>query len=166
MLDIKQLMISEQKPFPNSVFPVLIYPQVFEAQNGLADFSGLFASNNWQGIWENGVYGFHHFHADAHEVLGCRRGWVKVRLGGPLGRGVVLNQGDAVLIPAGVGHMRMDQSPDYSIVGAYPPKQSPDLQRGEAGYFEEMKLRVAAVALPKCDPITGSESFWKASIKL
>lgn len=155
-MQYQQLSIPPAAPFPNSSLPVILYPGCQEPRDDLADaFLRLFQRNGWGGGWVNGVYSFHHFHAAAHEALGCARGWVTVRLGGPQGQDVTLRQGDAVLLPAGVGHFNMEASPDYVIVGAYPPGQSPDLQRGSMADYERLRLRAAAVPPPSSDPVLG-----------
>lgn len=154
----EQAFLPASPPFPNSVLPVLIYPEAFEAGADLERaFLELFMKNGWGNGWVNGVYTFHHFHARAHEVLGCAKGSVTVKLGGPNGREFPLKAGDAVLLPAGVGHFRVKASPDYSVVGAYPKGQSPDLMRGEAGEYEAALKAIKQVALPKSDPVLGPD---------
>lgn len=146
------LNIGPLPPFPNAELPVLIYPAALAAPEG---FPALFRRRGWGGGWVNGVYGFDHFHADAHEVLGCISGWARLRLGGPGGEEVLLRAGDAVLLPAGMGHRRLAQSEDFSVAGAYPPGQSPDLQRGSAADYEAMLRRARSVPLPGTDPVLG-----------
>ena len=68
----------------------------------------------------DGIFDYHHYHATAHEVLGCAQGWVQVRLGGPNGREARLNAGDVVLLPAGTAHRNLGHSADYRIVGGIP----------------------------------------------
>lgn len=153
------LLISAQPPFPNAQLPVLIYPQALAQP---ADFPRLFRANGWTGVWVNGVYGFDHFHADAHEALGCISGWARLRLGGPQKVEFTIRAGDAVLLPAGVGHRNMAQSDDFSIAGAYPPGQSPDLQRGDPAAYEALLARARMVPLPLTDPVMGKEGLVQA----
>ncbi len=151
------ISVLEHPPFPNNPRPVVYYPGVFEPAPDLTDrMAQLFEENGWPGAWVNGVYPFHHFHAQAHEVLGCARGWVTVRLGGPGGSSYTLRAGDAVLLPAGVGHQRVDASGDYLIVGSYPKGQSPDMERGDPDRFDQARSSVQRVPLPNKDPVYGA----------
>ena len=93
-------------------------------------FENRFAANGWTGAWRNGVYGYHHYHATTHEVLGCHAGTARVQLGGPDGAVHEIAAGDVVVIPAGVAHRRVDASDDFAVVGAYPDGVTPDLQEG------------------------------------
>ncbi len=154
MIESKQITIAALPPFPNSAHPVLLYEQALAADSATADaFEALFARHGWQGIWVNGVYAFDHYHAQAHEALGCARGWVRVRLGGPQGQEVTLRAGDAVILPAGTGHRRMASSADFLIVGAYPPGQSPDMERGDAKRLDACVASIRNVPIPARDPV-------------
>ena len=64
--------------------------------------------------------------------------------------------GDAVLIPAGVGHCRVDDAPGLSVVAAYPPGCRPDMCRQGEGDPAGIRKRIADVGVPLRDPILGS----------
>ena len=101
----EHILLSPDPPFPNNdVLPLLLYRGVADPAAEAAWFETVFARNGWTGSWRNGVYGYHHFHSTAHEVLGCYGGQATVRFGGPEGPEVTFGAGDAVVIPAGVGH--------------------------------------------------------------
>jgi uncharacterized protein YjlB len=51
----------------------------------------------------------------------------------------------------------MASSADFLIVGAYPPGQSPDLQRGDVAAYPGLLTRARAVPLPETDPVTGAQ---------
>jgi uncharacterized protein YjlB len=142
---------------PNSPLPALVYRGVLDAgePDPAAAFERLFARHDWRGSWRNGIYGFHHFHSDAHEVLGIARGRVTVRMGGPNGESLALAAGDVIVIPAGVGHKNEGASPDLLVIGAYPAGRGPDLRRGDPSEHEEVKRNVATVPLPATDPTAG-----------
>src|SRR5205807_6433996 len=46
----------------------------------------MFAQHGWPDSWRNGIYGHHHYHSTAHEVLGIARGSAPVRPAGGSGQ--------------------------------------------------------------------------------
>jgi|RhiMethySRZTD1v2_1073278.scaffolds.fasta_scaffold00148_39 uncharacterized protein YjlB len=122
-----------------------------------AVFEELFAANGWGNSWRNGVYPFAHYHSAIHEVLGIARGHARVRFGGALGAELPLKAGDVAILPAGTGHQRLDASPDFLVVGAYPPHGKYDLCRGAPEEHARAKLSIPKVPLPDRDPVFGSD---------
>lgn len=165
MPDAKTIYIPAVAPFPNSPYPVLVYAGAL--RDAPTRFDRLFLQNGWTGVWVNGVYSFHHYHAEAHEALGCVAGSAVLRLGGPDGLEVEVKAGDALVLPAGVGHCLVRSSRDFSVAGAYPEGQSPDLQRGDTEGFEALRSKCLAVPLPETDPVYGGEGslpfYWRMS---
>jgi uncharacterized protein YjlB len=150
-------LLADTKDFPNSRFPVLVYPRALPPASDLAaDFEALFAENGWCGAWRNGLYREHHFHSTAHEVLGIYRGSVELRVGGPQGRLFTLSAGDVAIIPAGVAHKNEAQSADFAVVGAYPAGTSPDMQYGKPGERPRVDHHIARVPKPARDPVAGA----------
>lgn len=145
---------------PNSALPLLLYRGALPQAVDAAAFEALFAGHGWGGLWRNGIYAFHHFHSTAHEVLGIAAGRVRVRFGGPAGQSVEVRAGDAVVIPAGVGHLNERASADLLVVGGYPKGQRADLRRGDPAEHERMLCHIAAVPLPARDPVTGGP-IWR-----
>jgi uncharacterized protein YjlB len=62
-----------------------------------------------------------------------------------------------IVIPAGVAHRRLDSGDGFMMVGAYPPGQDWDLLRGEAGDRPAADRNIAAVPVPKTDPVAGKD---------
>lgn len=142
----------------NPQLPVVLRHAVDEIVDDAAACERLFARHGWLGSWRDGVFPFHHFHSNAHEVLGFVRGEATVRLGGPDGEDVRIVAGDVVVLPAGTGHKREAASDDLLVVGAYPAGQENyDLLRGDPGELEQAERNIAAVPLPQADPTGGVE---------
>ena len=113
--------------FPNNVrLPLLVYlgALALTPSNPAAMVEGLSESNGWSGSWRNGIYGFHHYHSTAHEVLGVYKGSAKIQLGAENGITLTVCRGDVVIIPAGVVHKNLGASSNFRVVGAYPLGQS------------------------------------------
>jgi uncharacterized protein YjlB len=151
----------------NRDLPLVLYRGALAAPAGdrATAFERLFSAHGWGGIWRNGIYAFHHYHSTAHEVLGIASGTATVQFGGAAGEMVELEAGDAVLIPAGIGHKRIAGSADLLVVGAYPHGQSWDLIRADDVVDgAAVRARIAAVPLPESDPIQGKAgslaTFW------
>lgn len=156
-MNFETMTIGPSKPYPGNEIPVRLYRGALSGDTSqlTAGFRKRFTENGWSDPWIAGVYDFHHFHAEAHEALGCAAGWVLVQLGGPDGEEVRLEAGDAVLLPAGVSHKNIDSSPDYRIMGAYPHNQEPDLRRGDPDEWDEVLEKIAQVKRWDKDPVTG-----------
>lgn len=142
---------------PNSVLPLIVWKDALphEARNGEAA-SALFARNGWGGNWVWGVYDFWHFHTRGHEVLGCVSGTARIGFGGEGGIAVDIEPGDAVIIPAGVGHKCLEASGDFRVAGGYPPGQEGNIVRPGDVEIEAAEAAISALALPEKDPVTGS----------
>jgi uncharacterized protein YjlB len=148
---------------PNNPLPALIYRQAIDTQSAddsAARIEQVFARNGWLNSWTNGIYPFHHYHSISHEVLGIAIGRVYVRLGGDQGQDFTLDEGDIVVLPAGVGHKRLSASRDLLVVGAYPDGRDWDLIRADdtgTADYEAARSRIAAVPLPEADPVFGAQ---------
>lgn len=131
------------------VLPVIIYHDIKE------DPSELFKRNDWHQIWMNGVFDYHHFHPNCHEVLGVKAGQAELLIGGENGRTVTVHKGDVLLLPAGYGHKRLAMSEDFRIVGAYPTEDAVET----ATSYDDLAAvnrTINRVKLPASDPVTGS----------
>ena len=141
--------------FPNSALPLLVHPAALSPDPVAMERA--FALQGWSNAWRNGIFGYHHFHSIAHEVLGIAAGEVRVVFGGPEGREVAMRAGDVVVIPAGVAHRNVGQRHDLLVVGAYPGGGECDILRGEPAEYDAALHAIRAVALPDADPVLGRD---------
>jgi len=158
--DVETFATSDDGVFPNNPdLPLILYHQSI-ALSGPAPAETVektFQSHGWSGVWRNGIYGVHHYHSTAHEVLGVYAGSAVVQLGGPSGVEVEVSAGDVIVIPAGVAHKRISASTDFGVVGAYPRGQEWDLCYGESGERPGADQNIKNVAAPRTDPVHGSK---------
>ncbi len=146
-------------PVPNNPScPLLVYPgHADSGQDDLARyFERLFASHGWTGSWRNGIFGMHHWHNTAHEVLGIYSGTASVQFGGEGGPIVEARTGDVIVVPAGVAHKRVSSGGALGVVGAYADGRRPDMCTPGAS-ADETHGAVAAVPLPQLDPVYGAD---------
>lgn len=147
---------------PNSNLPVIIYRGAIEPERAdpARSFETVFSRNGWTNGWRDGLYSYHHYHSTSHEVLGVAKGRVTARLGGRDGDDFDLTAGDVLVVPAGVGHQRVQASADFLLVGAYPDGRDWDLIRpydeGAAEHDAAVR-RIAALPTPALDPVQGPD---------
>ena len=157
--DIDEYRFADDGLYPNNPhWPLLHYHLTLAAAGGLESAQAcqaLFDRNGWSNGWVNGVYSFHHYHSNTHEVLGVVQGTAEVFFGGPHGQIVSLYRGDVVVIPAGVAHKRMDASPNFVVVGAYPEGRDFDINHGTREEHDRALGRIEGVPRPATDPVFG-----------
>jgi uncharacterized protein YjlB len=153
---IQPLLLERNGWVPNNPrLPVLIYIKAIAVQGNdpAALFEQTFSTNGWPPQWRYGVYDFHHYHTEGHEVLGVTSGFTRLMLGGPDGRVLEVSAGDVLLLPAGTGHCNIGCSDDFMVVGAYPSGQNGNICR-EAPSPEQL-VRIANLPFPNQDPVLG-----------
>lgn len=147
----------------NPHLPLLLY--LGAAKDKPSQIEALFNSHNWRNSWTNGVYDFHHYHSNSHEVLGVKSGSATIQAGGEQGKAIKLHAGDIILLPAGTGHKRLSASPDFQIVGAYPDGMDYNLRRGKEGERPLALEEIRQVPIPDTDPVYGFDgpllNLWK-----
>jgi uncharacterized protein YjlB len=152
---------------PNSPMPFLVYKGAVDVAGGHPEetIEALFGANGWGAMWRNGIYDFAHYHATVHEVLGIARGHAKVRFGGEKGEVLEIAAGDVAVLPAGTGHQCMSSSPDFSVVGAYPPGPPMDLVQPSKEAHAKAQKSIPRVVVPETDPVRGRDgplvTLWK-----
>ena len=143
---------------PNNPLPFVVYRgavRVDKDSDPAAVFEQLFSSNGWGDSWRNGIYDYVHYHSRIHEVLGIARGRGRVQFGGPHGEELDVEAGDVAILPAGTGHQCLMASPDFLVVGAYPPAGTYDECRGSAEEHARAKETIPEVPVPDRDPVYG-----------
>lgn len=144
----------------NPLLPLLVYRSAFDVvavRDPAAPFEEAFAAHGWGRSWRNGIHSFLHFHTRAHEVLGIARGRARVQFGGARGQEFDVDAGDVVVLPAGTGHRRVSASANLLVVGAYPDNSGFDQQQpGEVEHARAVAA-IAAVPLPRQDPVYGAD---------
>ncbi|UCF94278.1 MAG: cupin domain-containing protein [Desulfobacterales bacterium] len=157
---VSSVMLEDDGTFPNNArLPLLVYESALQLRsaNPASLIEKIFSANRWGDSWRNGVFGYHHYHSTAHEVLGVYRGAATIQLGGPRGITRTLNAGDVVVIPAGVAHKKIRSSPDFAVVGAYPREQHWDMCYGKPGERPQTDQNIARVPRPATDPVYGTD---------
>src|SRR5687767_4545587 len=97
-------------------WPLLVYPAAIARPTPQA-FEELFTRNRWPAAWRNGVFPFHHYHSNSHEVLGVYEGEVTVQFGGALT--LSAKPGDVIVLPAGTAHKKLSSRGSLEIGRAH-----------------------------------------------
>ena len=162
--DVKTFIFDDDGKIPNNQkLPVILYPEVLKDRS--ADMEQHFNKHNWLNSWANGVLDQHHYHSNAHEVLGVISGSALLQLGGEHGKQTEVTAGDVIVLPAGTGHKRIRASSDFKIAGAYPDGMEYDMRKGNPEDRPEVLQNIKDVPLPDQDPVFGEDGplieLWK-----
>jgi uncharacterized protein YjlB len=165
-MEIVEHFFSNDGTIPNSHLPLLVYKNIAQGDHK-ADWLGqTFKKNGWTNNWRDIILPFDHFHSNTHEVLGLAKGIARLKIGGDNGEIVLVETGDVIIMPAGVGHYSLDNSLDYQFVGGYPNgaewNSILSLKNEDSISIIEEILNIP---IPDSDPIFGNKGplfdFWK-----
>lgn len=157
-MHIERLLLAPRDWVPNNpTIPVRVYRGLRLADGSVPDataFEAMFDANGWPPDWRGSVYDYHHYHSSAHEVLGVYAGSARLLLGGPGGEAVRVEAGDALMLPAGTGHCRLEADAAFRVVGAYPTGQEWDVLREAPDAAS--RARILGLPVPPRDPVDGT----------
>lgn len=157
LINITQHLIQADDAFPNNNrLPLMIYKSALLATNSKT-IEELFESNRWVNAWQNGIFDFHHYHSTAHEVLAVISGNARIQFGGPDGVAIIIDQGDVVVVPAGVAHKCLEHTDDFKVIGAYPEGQLYNILYGKKEDRPVADENIKSLSLPDSDPVFGTE---------
>ncbi|MFC2949308.1 cupin domain-containing protein [Virgibacillus sediminis] len=160
MADVKTVMFESDGTIPNNpVLPVLVYQGAFEEHP--QEIEDAFNRNGWTGSWTGDVFDYHHYHTNTHEAVGVVSGSADLQLGGKQGETYRVKAGDVVVLPAGTGHKKLQNSDDFQVCGAYPEGRSPNLKTGNPAEHNEdlQEIRSAKQPAPSSDPVFGEDGL-------
>ncbi|WWC88229.1 uncharacterized protein L201_003134 [Kwoniella dendrophila CBS 6074] len=169
-LRVSKHHISAYQNFPNTSlrpYPFMIYHSAYSP-------SSLSASSVEQHLrsigvvnpaWRYTMYKQHHYHSNVDEVLVVVKGSAKLCFGGSLSNPdkleVEVSKGDAMIVPAGVGHALLeDKSEDepFQMVGSYPiGSKNWDMCTGEDSDKGSKWKTIRTLGWLRGDPIYGDK---------
>src|ERR1041384_2801673 len=96
----KQFVTVDDGMFPNNKLPVLYFKHVLKLPNVLPGIAvkKRFSENGWGNNWQAGIFSYHHYHSNTHEVLGVIDGSTIIQLGGDEGVTLEIKKGDVLVI--------------------------------------------------------------------
>lgn len=159
-LNITRDTLTEDGHFPNNgLLPLLHYQGAIKlpGNDDGAMVKEILETNGWTNSWIDSIYDYHHYHSTAHEVLVALKGTAHLQLGGPNGVALTFEEGDVVIIPAGVAHKKVNEADGFICLGAYPDGQEYDMNYGKEGERPRTDANIRKVALPQFDPLYGND---------
>lgn len=166
-LAISSYLMAGDGCVPNSALAALIFHKAIDfekvgSSQAADQIERVIRENDWYLDWIDSVYRKTHYHSTAHEVLVIFKGKATLQLGGRKSLNVrPVEPGDIVVIPAGVGHKRIDSTDDFTVFGLYPRDQTWDLQWGYKKNYQDSIVRIEKLITPEKDPFYGKEEGLK-----
>ncbi|KAF1976662.1 hypothetical protein BU23DRAFT_390142, partial [Bimuria novae-zelandiae CBS 107.79] len=166
-LRLSNHLIPSHDALPNTTphaHPLLIYHSAYPPHTSASALEAHLPTNGLTPQWRYTMYQTTHYHSTTHEVLCVFQGRAKLLFGGEENPGrveQVVQAGDAVVVPAGVGHRLVEEYGDgegggFMMVGSYPEGCGWDMCYGRAGEDEKAKA-VGSVPWLKKDPLYGDD---------
>jgi uncharacterized protein YjlB len=151
---VKTFFFKDDGMMPNNPnLPVILYPGAIKEHPEQTE--SIFHAHDWTNSWTNGVFDYHHYHSNTHEVLGVINGSVVLQLGGELGQQIELLEGDVVVLPAGTAHKRLSSNYGFQVVGAYPSGMDYNMNTGKPDERAKALKAIPQVPIPETDPVYG-----------
>jgi uncharacterized protein YjlB len=166
-MKLLQYYLKDDGVFPNSELPVLLYKRALKIPLFFAalQVKKLLQKHHYTNNWRNGIYTYHHYHSNTHEVMAVIKGHTTLLLGGDKGRKVKIEKGDVILIPAGVAHKNLGKEKDVICIGGYPQGRDYNMNYGKKEERPDADEKIAKVKIPRYDPVTGQRdpmnTIWK-----
>ncbi|AYV73716.1 hypothetical protein HRF69_20310 [Bacillus circulans] len=152
--DITMYYFEQNRYIPNHPYlPALHYKRAME--NKEDEMEKVFQQNNWKNTWSGGVFSYHHYHSNAHEVLGIKTGSALLQIGGEGGSKLIVKSGDVLLLPAGTGHKKLSASPEFEVIGAYPNGEDYNIKTDVEKDLDGVQEEIESAFFPAADPVYG-----------
>src|ERR671910_1905149 len=105
-IEVREYLFEDDGRIPNNpTLPLLVYSQALESsEQDSSRCKELLGENGWGGAWVDGVFSYHHYHSNAHEVLCVVSGSASIAFGGPEGETIEVEAGGGGVITARGGH--------------------------------------------------------------
>jgi uncharacterized protein YjlB len=165
---IEKHLIKDNGRFPNNErLPVLIYRKALHVTSlfDTVKLRVLLNNHGWGNTWKAGIFSYHHYHSNTHELLACYKGKTILLLGGDDGKIIPFSKGDVIVIPAGVAHKNLKDENDITCIGAYPGGKDYDMNYDRPGERPKADKKIKKVGIPDQDPLTGKngkmQKLWK-----
>ena len=144
---------------PNSRLPVLIYRRAFDLNklHVKERLRKVIEENGWtiRLVGDSVVSTHLHYHSWAHEVLVALKGHATLQIGGKKGRDIELNAGDAMAIPAGVAHKRLDKAENFTVASLFLKGVHWNVCTDLPEPYKRAKKEIPRAKMPIADPIYG-----------
>ena len=153
-------LLEDDGVFPNNNYLIMLVYKgalLLKPDDDAIVIEKLFENNRWSNSWKNGIFNFHHYHSNTHQVLGVFSGNAELQIGGPQGVCLEVVRGDVIILPAGVALKCLKSNADFSVIGAYSDGKIQDMNYGKDGERPRADENIANVPLPEKDPVYGSE---------
>lgn len=140
--------------------PLYIYHSAFSSPSASSIETHLTSIGVVTPQWRYTMFSYTHFHSTTHEVLCVSAGRAKLCFGGEDNENrvePVVEKGDVMVVPAGVGHRLLEDQGGFEMVGSYPSNvEGWDMCYGKKG--EEEKVQgIKSLKWFERDPIYGDE---------